>query len=120
MEAFWQDSQDGVLDARSQDGGIRVQSKGYQRPTMSHGGCLMLSTSESHSSAGVSLLSDVLLRWGDPWVATNFATEGDFQTWLRRYYLSAVACRGILRRAERRGKKLPDMLRRILEERASG
>lgn len=33
-----------------------------------------------------------------------------------RYYLSATACLGILRRAERRGKELPVMLREALEE----
>ena len=33
-----------------------------------------------------------------------------------RYYLSAKACEGILRRAERRGKKLPPMLQEALEQ----
>lgn len=33
-----------------------------------------------------------------------------------RYYLSAKACKGVLRRAELRGKKLPPMLREALEE----
>lgn len=33
-----------------------------------------------------------------------------------KYYLSARACEGILRRAERRGKVLPPMLREALEE----
>jgi hypothetical protein len=28
----------------------------------------------------------------------------------QRYFLSATACQGILRRAEKRGKKLPDAL----------
>jgi hypothetical protein len=32
-----------------------------------------------------------------------------------RYYLSAKACQGILRRAERRGKELPPMLKEALE-----
>lgn len=34
-----------------------------------------------------------------------------------RFYLSANACRGILRRAERRGKKLPEMLEAALRAR---
>ena len=34
----------------------------------------------------------------------------------RRYFLSAKACAGILRRAERRGKQLPEMLRQALEQ----
>ena len=33
-----------------------------------------------------------------------------------RYYLSAKACEGILRRAERRGKELPPMLKKALEQ----
>lgn len=33
---------------------------------------------------------------------------------LQRYYLSAKACQGILNRAERRGKKLPDLLKKAL------
>ena len=33
-----------------------------------------------------------------------------------KYYLSRKACEGILRRAERRGKVLPEMLREALEE----
>ena len=33
-----------------------------------------------------------------------------------KYYLSAKACEGILRRAERRGKALPEMLKTALEQ----
>ena len=33
-----------------------------------------------------------------------------------RYFLSQKACAGIIRRAERRGKELPTMLRRALEQ----
>ena len=33
-----------------------------------------------------------------------------------KYYLSAKACEGILRRAERRGKQLPEMLKAALEQ----
>lgn len=33
-----------------------------------------------------------------------------------KYYLSPKACQGILKRAERRGKKLPAILREALEE----
>lgn len=36
-----------------------------------------------------------------------------------RYYLTEKACRGILRRAENRGKTLPDILRKALTEQAS-
>jgi len=51
------------------------------------------------SVEGVSSLSDVLEISQVP----------------QRFYLSAKACQGILRRAERRGKKLPQMLRKALE-----
>ena len=34
----------------------------------------------------------------------------------KRYYLSARACEGILRRAEHRGKELPPMLKAALEQ----
>ena len=50
------------------------------------------------SVEGVSSLSDVLEISQVP----------------QRFYLSAKACKGILRRAERRGKKLPQMLKDAL------
>jgi len=69
--------------------------------TLSPGVCLTLNTSEFPSNADACLLSDILEETGDV---------------PQRYYLSAKACRGILRRAERRGKDLPTMLRRALEQ----
>jgi hypothetical protein len=36
-----------------------------------------------------------------------------------KYHLSAKACEGILRRAERRGKQLPEMLKVALEQQIS-
>ena len=57
-----------------------------------------LNTGESPSVAVESTLSSIL--------------EADVP---ERYYLSAKACEGILRRAERRGKELPPMLREALE-----
>ena len=50
------------------------------------------------SAEGVSSLLDVLEITSVP----------------QRFYLSAKACKGILRRAERRGKELPSMLRQAL------
>jgi hypothetical protein len=65
-----------------------------------------LSTSEwtatlvpSHSDGAVCSLSDILETGAVP----------------QRFYLSAKACQGILRRAEKRGKQLPHSLRRALE-----
>lgn len=39
---------------------------------------------------------------------------------LPKYSLSAKACIGILNRAERRGKKLPEILKKALEKQADG
>lgn len=68
--------------------------------------CWTLNTSEwtdtlvpSHSDGAVCSLSDIL-------------ETGDVP---RQYYLSALACRGILRRAEKRGKTLPELLARALK-----
>jgi hypothetical protein len=59
----------------------------------------MLNTGESPSVAVASTLSQILE-----------------ETAPEKYYLSAKACEGILRRAERRGKELPPMLREALEQ----
>ena len=63
------------------------------------GVCMTLNTGESPSVARESTLSQIL--------QAN-APE--------KYYLSPKACAGILRRAERRGKELPTMLKEALEE----
>lgn len=60
---------------------------------------LTLSTSEFPSDGTACSLSRIL-------------ETGDL---LRRYFLSARACRGILRRAEKRGKKLPVQLQAALD-----
>ncbi len=65
----------------------------------SHGEFLTLNTGESPSVAVESSLSQIL--------EVN-APE--------KYSLSPKAGQGILRRAERRGKELPEMLREALEE----
>tara|TARA_R110002049_G_scaffold290983_1_gene474651 strand:+ start:682 stop:915 length:234 start_codon:yes stop_codon:yes gene_type:complete len=61
--------------------------------------CLTLNTTEWPKDAAVCSLSDTL-------------EIGDVP---QRFYLSAKACQGILRRAEKRGKKLPVALRAALE-----
>jgi hypothetical protein len=38
----------------------------------------------------------------------------------QRFFLSAKACQGILRRAEKRGKDLPPILKQALEQVAGG
>ena len=64
----------------------------------SHTGCLTLSISEFPSDADVCLLSDVL-------------ETGNLQ---QKFYLSPIACAGIIRRAEKRGKELPPILKEAL------
>ena len=59
---------------------------------------LTLSTSEFHSAAVACSLSDILETGNVP----------------QRFFLSATACRGILRRAEKRGKELPEQLANAL------
>jgi len=77
---------------------------------MRPGECLTLNTSEwtatvepCHNDEGVCSLSDIL-------------ETGDVP---RRYYLTAKACAGILRRAEKRGKALPEALHMALIQIAS-
>jgi hypothetical protein len=82
--------------------------------------CWTLNTLEYHSGAVVCSLSDILETWDDPRTRARFKTEEDFLTYLLPYFLSATACRGILRRAARRGKELPTTLRRALEQVAEG
>lgn len=62
-----------------------------------HGAFLMHSFGESPSAAAESRLSQILEENAHP-----------------KYFLSAKACVGIIRRAERRGKELPPMLKEAL------
>ncbi len=83
-------------------------SEGWQNAGMvSPTECWTLSLSEwtgldglSLNDAGVCSLSDILEETGSV---------------PPQYYLSARACRGILRRAEKRGKELPPLLQRALK-----
>ena len=71
----------------------------WETATVLHGGCSTHNTSESLKDAVESSLSEVL-QMNAP----------------EKYSLSAKACRGILRRAEKRGKVLPPMLQEALTE----
>ena len=86
---------------RVTEGGILEPSSGcWGNSGMgSHTEFLTLSTLEFHSAAAVCSLSDIL-------------ETGDVP---QRYFLSATACLGILRRAAKRGKALPALLRQALE-----
>lgn len=63
------------------------------------GECWTLSSSECPSDAVASSLLDILETGGVP----------------QRYFLRAKACAGILRRADKRGRSLPPLLRMALE-----
>ena len=63
-----------------------------------HGFCLTLNLNEQPRTENPSLLSEILEEDADP-----------------RYNLSSKACRGILNRANRRGKKLPEILEEALK-----
>jgi hypothetical protein len=77
----------------------RWQTSGILSP----GACLMLSTSEYPNGASVSSsLADVLQAEAP-----------------EKYYLSQKACDGILRRANRRGKTLPEALQEALVRQGS-
>ena len=68
-----------------------------------HGRCWIASISSWRRDGGACSLSDILETGAIP----------------QRYFLSQTACRGILRRAEKRGKEIPEALRRALETVAS-
>jgi hypothetical protein len=69
---------------------------------VSHGECLMLRTSESPKDAVESSLLDILQT----------------ETLPEKYFLSATASLGIIRRSEHRGRELPPLLRQALEHQA--
>ena len=84
---------------QAEDGTLVPFSEGWSNSGMgSRTECLTLSTSEWPRDAAVCSLSDTL-------------ETGDLP---QRFFLSATACRGILRRAERRGKTLPVSLQAAL------
>lgn len=84
-------TEDGILEPCS----LAWGNSGMGSPTE----FLTLNTSEWPSGADVCSLSDVLETGELP----------------QRYFLSAKACRGILRRAEKRGKELPLQLAQALQ-----
>ncbi len=84
---------------RLEEGTLVPSSEGWSNSGMgSPTEFLTLSTSEFHSGAVACSLSDIL-------------ETGDVP---QRFFLSATACRGILRRAGKRGKDLPPQLAHAL------
>src|SRR3546814_6488102 len=94
--AYWPATADGILAPSSG----RWANSGMGSPTAFS----TLSTSEFPNGAVASSLSDIL-------------ETGDLP---QRYFLSAKACSGILRRAEKRGKTLPLALSRALRQTGDG
>jgi hypothetical protein len=88
------------VSCHQQEDGILVPSLGrwLNSGMGSHTECWTLSSSEWHSGADVCSLLDTL-------------ETGDLP---QRFFLSAKACAGILRRAEKRGKTLPSALQQAL------
>ena len=93
-----QAGEDGTLEPSSG----RWANSGMGGPTESW----TLSTSEWNHTPGPSPSDDVVCSLSD------VLETGDVP---RRYYLSGKSCRGILRRAGKRGKDLPQALRLALE-----
>ena len=84
---------------QTEDGTLVPFSEGWSNAGMgSPTECLTLSISEWPKDAAVCSLSDVLETQPVP----------------QRFFLSATACKGILRRADKRGKDLPTPLRLAL------
>ena len=103
--AGWSGRMSPVSCRLTEDGLLAPCLEGWQNAGMgSHTGFLTLSTSEWPSDAAVCLLSDTL-------------ETGDLP---QRYFLSATACKGILRRAEKRGKALPPALDSALQAVSQG
>ena len=79
------------------------QVKSWETIILSHGeSSTPRRAGESHKDGGVYLLSSILM---------DSVPE--------KYSLSPKACQGILRRAEKRGKELPEVLKVALERQAS-
>ena len=98
FRAYCRPATDGILEPSSEGWG----NSGMGSPTE----CLTLNTSESTGLDGLSLNDDGVCSLSD------ILETGDVP---QRYYLTPRACAGILRRAEKRGKELPLLLREALK-----
>ena len=108
-EAYWKKLQESNsrtyqylnLSRKAEEADGVQQEASWETVTVLPGECLMRNFGEFPSVENVSTLSQIL---------TAQVPE--------KYYLSPKACRGILRRAQKRGKTLPDVLRIALERQA--
>ena len=100
LEEFARIKQPDIVIPEPSGGGVNGV-KQEQLPVMDgllRGDCLMLNIGESPSAAVESHLS---------WILEDNVPQ--------KYYLSAKACQGIMTRASRRGKELPEILKTALE-----
>lgn len=97
--AFSQDSLDSMFPLKCRAANGAVQAMSARGSVRLPGERWMLNISECPNDVVASSLSQVLETDSIP----------------ARYFLSAQACRGILSRAERRGKPLPHLLKEALE-----
>lgn len=101
--AGWSGRTSPVSCHRTEDGTLVPSSGAWSNSGMgSPTECWTLSSSEFHSAAAACSLSDVLETGEVP----------------QRFFLSDTACRGILRRAAKRGRVLPPSLQTALEHAA--
>jgi hypothetical protein len=105
LERFWDSSPEQSSKSQKTDGSLRDLSRATKALTASHGVSWTLSLSEWTGLDGLSLKDDGVCSLSD------ILETGDVP---RQYYLSAKACRGILRRAGNRGKELPYQLHQAL------
>ena len=106
LRDFWATSVARKSPSRTEDGKTRASSLATRTPTDWPTLCVTLNTSE-HADTGEPFLSG-----GAVCSLSDILETGDVP---RRFYLTAKACRGILRRAEKRGKSLPPQLARALQ-----
>lgn len=105
-------------------GGCLKKSRELQTPP-----CQFLDLRAGHGTLAGALWETVTALPGVPWTPnTGESPKEESVSFLsqilevdapRKYYLSARACEGILRRAEKRGKELPPLLNEVLEYQAS-
>ena len=102
-DASWLECVERTFPLKYRTAGGQAQVSLPVQKGVSHGAHSMLNFSESPSVVKESSLSQVLITGSIP----------------QKYYLSAKACAGILRRAKARGKTLPHTLKVALERSAN-
>ena len=83
------------------------------------GQTLVMCVARKGKSAGASLMPNTL-EWPNDAAVCSLSQTLEIGSLPQRFYLSSRACAGILRRAQKRGKELPPMLREALEAVAGG